>query len=712
MLCAVPLAEASEKTGRNITDANWNQTHPRVNAYYKAFKEKRWSDAAAIIRTWDISNEYYTIYEEYAQVFDGLGDKETALRHMDTRLRFCFTRKEEIKPLEEIRRLASYAQERGLRSSIPIAAALQRHLSGESDIAFALLQNLDSTETYAEHVPHLLMEIAQAAFQAAHKRDDSAAAAAITAYILGKGLPLYDQAQAMAEACEKAGDKALVLQLLEYKIDLRGTPEARKMSLAKEAKEYALFNFLKPGHWLVQLYVESGKGNGLKQLAELDAFLRANKDSRDTERSLKLAYVRELLPTMIETTYLNSAYDKTIACCAYLEWLPDPPDGKLLNTIINAYDLGGKPELAIQLCAKYTWSYSGNKVRDCDPQGDPSLIRNGAAIANKHKLKTGVPLMDAWLAYKQDKGPGSLKPLYQLALANELNEPRAFYADDRHIEPNFEEASACALASFLCADAHLERGDAWRALFWYQRATYLVSEIMSGSPKNSQEDSHFHEVLGVAKQAQVLAMIGKPDTAEAELKGLLEADTSLKTQVLERNSMLMKEWGIAEWEIRKARKNPYKAHSPEQEAVQKQDLIDSPIEDGFVPRKTATAMIPQIRASKKYTVAKAEARERSRVTNEGGAGRFMESIYAQEREARLIIVRSEEPNGGGNFNFQAEMDRNKQGNRQRRCASCLGSGRANYVTGGRYYAVDSHGVATNNQVAAPNCSHCNGTGWR
>ncbi len=66
LLCTPPLAQAGEKAGRNVTDPDWTKTHPSANAYDKAFKEKRWSDAASILRTWDVSNDYYRLYEDYA----------------------------------------------------------------------------------------------------------------------------------------------------------------------------------------------------------------------------------------------------------------------------------------------------------------------------------------------------------------------------------------------------------------------------------------------------------------------------------------------------------------------------------------------------------------------------------------------------------------------------------------------------------------------
>jgi len=698
LLCAAPLAQASEKSGRNVTDPDWNKTHPRTNAYDKAFKEKRWSDAAAILRTWDVSNDYYRLYEDYAQVFDALGEKEEALRHLDTRLRFCFTRKEEIKPMEEVRRLAKYAHDRELRSSIPIAAALQYDLSGESDISFALLQNLDPKDVYAALAPALQKEMAYKAFQAAYKRGNHEAAAALTAYILDQGMALLEHAPAMAESGVRARDKALTLQLMEYKIHQAGTTTDQKLALAKEAKDYAGDNNLKPSDWLVRFYTERGLGHGLRQLAELDAELRTKKGNPN-DHPVKLQYLRELLPELIETTFMNKAYDKTIACFAYIDWLPYPPGDKLLNRMIVAHELAGKPDVAIQLCLKYAWFYSGEKVRVCDPQGNPELIKLAATIALKTNKPTGVPLVDAWANFKKDKNLKNLQALWGIAFANELR-PETFDANEPFAQINFGESSTCALASFLCGDAHMELGTPWRALYWYQRATYLVSEVMAGSPKDVTEDSHFHEVLGVARQARLLGLMGKPETAEAELKGLLAADPSLRTEVLERNSLLREEWRAAEAAIQRAKKTPVKMGSPEAEAMQKRDVVESPASD-FEERKTAATKIPQLRSTKKATVAMAERLARPKYN--GSASRFMESYLEQERQARLIVVRSEDPNPSGSGAPEARP--------QRRCASCLGSGKAGYVTGSRFYSRDRHNMPTNNQVSA-DCSHCNGTGWR
>jgi len=617
---------------------------------------------------------------------------------MDTRLRFCFTRNEEIRPGEEVRRLAKYAHDRGLRSSIPIAAALQYDLSGESDISFALLQNLDPKDVYAGLAPALQKEMAYKAFRAAHKRGNHEAAAALTAYILDQGMALLEDAPAMRESCERAGDKALTLQVMEYKIHQAGATTEQRLALAKEAREYAGWNNLNSRDWLVRLYTERGLGHGLRQLAELDAEFRARKGNPN-DRPVKLQYLREMLPELIETTFMNSAYDKTIACFAYIDWLPFPPGDKLLNRMIVAHELAGKPDVAIQLCLKYAWFYSGEKVRVCDPQGNPELIKLAAAIALKTGKPTGVPLVDAWGNFKKDKSLKNLQVLYGIAFANELR-PKTFDANEPFGQINFGESSTCALASFLCGDAHMELGTPWRALYWYQRATYLVSEVMAGSPKDVTEDSHFHEVLGVARQAKVLSLIGKPETAAAELKGLLAADPSLRTEVLERNSLLQEEWRDAEWEIQRARKTPVKMGSPEAEAMQKRDVVESPA-SGFEERKTAATKIPQVRSAKKATVAMAERLARPKY--HGNASLFMETYLAQERQARLIVVRSEDSNVSGSVTPEARP--------QRRCASCLGSGKAGYVTGSRFYSRDSHNMPTSNQVSA-DCSHCNGTGWR
>ena len=47
----------------------------------------------------------------------------------------------------------------------------------------------------------------------------------------------------------------------------------------------------------------------------------------------------------------------------------------------------------------------------------------------------------------------------------------------------------------------------------------------------------------------------------------------------------------------------------------------------------------------------------------------------------------------------------------RRCSLCLGTGKANYVTGQKYEQLDSGNRSTGNNVDPP-CRSCNGTGWR
>ncbi|RXK55358.1 hypothetical protein ESB00_05525 [Oleiharenicola lentus] len=100
---------------------------------------------------------------------------------------------------------------------------------------------------------------------------------------------------------------------------------------------------------------------------------------------------------------------------------------------------------------------------------------------------------------------------------------------------------------------------------------------------------------------------------------------------------------------------------------------------------------------------------RERELKQNAGNRFLDSYLAQEREAATRLVESQPGpavTSGAAFDFQGRLKGSGQASR-RRCASCLGSGKAGYVTGSRFEST-----ATGQEVAAPSCSACNGTGWR
>jgi hypothetical protein len=685
LLVTVSVASGTEFL--HESDPQWSKTHPSYKKYLKLVREEKWGQAADLLSKFDTSRDPYFFHEDYAEVFRKGGNSAAGLAELELRLRVLNENPHILKNkgttlLEQIRDAGYYAKNTSNRSKLTVVNAIALTWENKYDAAFALMEQIPKDELGADLKLVLQNEFVLPAWEMAYNRADWPAAAALAAHIYEHKVLTMGRGFEIGLACEKAGDLTLAQQFLEANI-YRGDGNDKSIARARTTAAFIKQHGLKTDHWLVTSILLHESGQTLAALDLLGRSCQAHRDeyrrSGDMDHNSAFDYLNEILRPTFDQAYAKSDWATATQVALYSIWLVQPPDGKFLDQILEAIEKGGKPDLALKFCLASLWerNFSSAELHTCDPQGDPELVKRAATIAHRHNLTPDDPLVAAWLLHLNGKTEEARKRL------------RAYVAQG----PPKEFPASIAVGFFLIGDLSLEQDKLIDALSWYYFGTYRLTAYCASHPEQTTGDSHYHEVLGVTRQARVLVKMGKPKLAADEMFNLRFVDPALE-KVTNRNIVLKTEWANVTALVDAALKQSVQPGEPYREDV---------VLNGGVTkqRQLVQQVIPGLR--KKRFDAEAVAERKTFPES----SRFFQSYLAAQAEAEAAAASASRASTGRAFDFQGQLDGNKSTDSKRRCAACLGSGKAGYVTGAKYQST-----TTGQEVAAPPCSSCNGTGWR
>jgi hypothetical protein len=347
----------------------------------------------------------------------------------------------------------------------------------------------------------------------------------------------------------------------------------------------------------------------------------------------------------------------------------------------------------------------------------PEKLKELAVFAYRHQLKSGIPVLDAYVLHLEGKTAMALVELEKIGASR----PESDFDD---IDPHVP------LALFLAGDLWLEQKEYRNALSCYHQATFadyiqrrrrIYHSGYHGDLSSLSPSTKYQRALGTIRQAQVLLLMDRPGLADQEMSDLINNDEDAKNTIAT-NPELTKAWNDALAQIKVCFgkiSDPPDALDP---SFRRAETIDGFVEGDVVFDKGGT-LVPRVRSAYIYKFTAAEARreesaymkaeyEKESARRAANSQTFMESYLASQARPVTETSPANSSSSSRAFDFQGRLTGNRNASQLRRCASCLGSGKANYVLGGNYYAVDSHGQKTNERVVAPECSACGGAGWR
>ena len=686
-----------------ITDGSpqWGKPHPGYKKYQKLVENEKWQQAADILRKFDTSRDFPLYHHDYAEVFRKAGDVASGLAQLEQRLHVLDQNPEILKDrkpsihfsndlLGEIYSVATYAKTWGerdkIRSKLTILNACILYRFDDYLGAFLMAERITQGELGADYKLEFQRSMAMGAWEMANKNADWTNVVEISLFLKNHYSYATSKANEIGLSCEKVGNFPLALHFFEASIANSATDE-EKIQRAKTVAAFVKQHGLQSEHWLVKCILLHEGGQTIAAIELLDGYDGG------------IAYLKEILRPAFDQAYANSDWTTAAQIAGYTVKITPPPDGEYLLHILEAMEKSGKPEFAMEFCLNSLWvrNYSSAEPHTCDPQGDPELVKRAAEIALRHQLAPKDPLVSAWLLHLQGKSDDASAQL------------RAFLGEKDKTKDMYFQTAVCR---FLLGDIALAKDDLRKALTWYYYATYFAtSHLATDSSRHSYQphyESHYHEVLGVARQSGILARMGKPDLAAEELAGLLRADPSIESTI-KLNTTLQTEWQQATALIEKARQQGVTVG-----AQYSEDLVtsDGVLKPRFSSARSIAAWRKKLTATIKKNVredAQRSLAERKQRQARADAEQEAKEKREAELEAKLEAFRAEQQaqERARNATYQDTLNAGKKANSQRRCASCLGSGKAGYVTGSTFQST-----TTGQQVAAPACSSCNGTGWR
>lgn len=733
---------------------HWDYIDPTFKKFRKAYESHKWQQAAKLAQEFDLSTTSLFACEQFAEVYCQLQEWNLALECKDRCLLLEYTIHKQSDPSNAMKRivgLANYLEEHALQSSIPSVNAYALHRKGRSVEAFqqvlALLQATPAPSTellFAAEVPGLqnalLLEIGSAALAQTSQKADWPAAAAIVDYLIDRNIPLEGNFLDYAELCLRGDSLDTARSLCEryltrstaetlrawaerwisegfkvfgieqcmraYEFEILHSDFSKEQRLVrcKEAADFAAASDLQSNYWLINIMVSNKSHTALDTMNSLVAKLKELKEDSDAqEREMAKLYLSELFIPALSKAFADENWleaAKIVDKRAYLTGVP--LDAWLRDRVIKAYEKAGYEELALRVSIDYLWYSDTRTPRVCDVQGDPLMVQKAASLAHRNELILSNPIVEAYLQ------ASLLNPASAIAILEAMVRPKASDPDP----------CRTALALFILGDIHNALHHRVEALSYYHKATYYVSSYCSLHVEDEAINTHFHEVLGVTRQVAVLLTMKRPDLALREMDALLAADPSLMEAVIKPNESLQQAWASAKRKVQDAFDDQGK---PAAYSVALSSLVDG--DEIFVgsqlsPRIPASVRIPEIREKlqqSKVKYAKAQEEERYAAMRRANAGesRFMQS-YREANKKPTIIVSSEDPAPSSNrsFDVQGRLNASKKAQpSRRRCSFCLGSGKANYVSGNKYVELD-HNNSPTGRAVDPACTHCNGTGYR